>query len=287
VIPSTVLGLRPSALSLIGGGCDPTTDDIQGPFYLPGAPTTTMIADINAPGTRLYISGTILSSDCQTPLPNVMIEVWQANDAAEYDTSANFELRGTMFSDSNGFYAYETIKPGPYLNGNQFRPSHIHYKVSGPGFPNLVTQLYFEGDQYIPNDPWASDPDAVLRIIPLNSVNGNELEGVFDIVMDGMLGIKPNRFGEDGDLLPPFPNPSSDLTSIHFNIFRSAEVKIVITDMSGKELVTLIDEQSPQGRFTTQWNGRNANGQGVSAGMYLATLIIDGKIIKSQRIIRN
>lgn len=286
IIPGSAIAHLAKPMEVAGGGCLPTTDDIQGPFYLAGSPNTTMIADPNEPGTRLYISGTVYSSDCQTPLPNATIEVWQANDAAEYDTSQDFKLRGTMVSDANGHYAYETIMPGPYLNGNQFRPSHIHYRVSGVGFPTLVTQLYFEGDQYIPADPWASDPSAELRIIPLNTVNGSELEGVFDIVLDGTTGIKPNRFGEDGDLLPPYPNPTADNTSIHFNVFRSADVKVFVTDLSGKEVVTLIDKHSAQGRFTTQWNGENVSGSRVAAGTYLATLIMDGKVVKSQRVIR-
>jgi len=287
IVPATILSAQTNTpFSLEGGGCLPTTDDIQGPFYLPGAPTTTIIADVGEPGVRLFISGTVLSSDCQTPIPNAMIEVWQANDAAEYDNSANFELRGILYSDANGHYTYETIMPGPYLNGNQFRPQHIHYKVSKVGFPTLVTQLYFEGDQYIPNDPWASQPDAELRIIPLNTIGSNELEGVFDIVMDGLLGIKPNRYGEDGDLLPPNPNPSSELTSIHFNVFRNSEVRVIVTDTNGKEVVTLIDEQMPQGRYTTQWDGSYASEQRVPSGLYLTTLLVDGSIVKSQRIVR-
>ncbi len=177
-----------------GGDCLATSDDILGPFYLVGSPVTTQVAAENEPGTRLYISGSVLSNDCMTPVPDAMIEVWQANDAAVYDTSQNFNLRGTMYSDANGQYSFETIMPGAYLNGSQFRPKHIHYRVTREGFPSLITQLYFEGDPFIPADPWASQSDAVMRIIPLNDIGGGELEGVFDIVLDGHVGIKPNLY---------------------------------------------------------------------------------------------
>lgn len=289
VLPSTLVGAAigkatPAAALM---DCDPTTDDIQGPFYLPGSPNTTMIAEVNEPGDRLYISGTVLSSDCLTPISGAMIEVWQANDAAEYDSSQDFKLRGTVFSDANGHYAFESIMPGPYLNGNQFRPSHIHYKVTKPGFPALVTQLYFYGDPYIAADPWASQPDAALRIIPLNNIGGGEREGVFDIVLDGFVGIKPNRYGEEGDMMPAYPNPSNDLTSIHFNVFRKANVQVIITDTDGRELVTLIDNGSmTQGRYTTQWNGLDINGSKAAGGVYLSVLRMDGKVVKSQRIVR-
>ena len=285
VIPASMLGIRES-LGLAQTGCDPTSDDILGPYHLAGSPTTNLIAAPGEPGTRLYISGSVLSNDCLTPVPNAVIELWQASDAAVYDTSSNFNLRGTVYSDANGNYSFETILPGAYLNGSQFRPKHIHYKVSKVGFPTLITQLYFQGDPYIAADPWASEPDAVERIIPLTTLTGGELEGVFDVVLDGFVGIKPNRYGEDGDLLPVHPNPTGELTNIHFNVFNQADVQVSITDVEGKEVVTLIEKKMPQGRFTTQWNGKNAKGQVVDNGVYLAVLSINGKLIKTQRIIR-
>jgi catechol 1,2-dioxygenase len=281
-IPRDLFALAPVA----GGGCAATTDDIQGPFYLPGSPNTAQVAQPGEPGTRLFISGTTLANDCETPIPGVKVEVWQANAAAVYDTSQNFLLRGTVFSDENGLYAFETILPGPYLNGNQYRPKHIHFKVTKPGFPDLITQLYFEGDPYIANDPWASQPDAAQRIIPLNSIGEDQLDGQFDIVLDGTVGIKPNRYGTDGDLLPVYPNPMTDRCSIHFNVFHSAQVRVVIADQSGREINILVAGQQDQGRYTTQWDGTDGTGRSMPAGTYLSVLEVDGRVVKAQRIVR-
>ncbi len=269
-----------------GGGCLPTTDDILGPYYLAGSPNTTQVAQPGEPGTRLFISGTVLGADCITPVPEAKIEVWQANDAAVYDMTTAFDLRGTMYSDANGLYAFETIVPGAYLNGAQYRPKHIHFRVNKPAFPELITQLYFEGDPYIAADPWASLPDAALRIIPLNTIGVDQLEGQFDIVLDGTVSIKPNRFGTDGDLMPIHPNPMTERCSIHFNVFHTAQVAIHITDLNGRVLVTLIEEGMTQGRYTTQWNGCDASGERTPTGMYLCVLHMDGRTIKAQRIVR-
>lgn len=267
-----------------GGECLATSDDILGPYYLAGSPETTQIASEAEPGTRLHISGSVLSNDCMTPVAGAMIEIWQANAAAEYDTSSAFNLRGTLYSDANGQYSFATIMPGAYLNGSQYRPRHIHYRITREGFPTLITQLYFEGDPYIPADPWASQPDAAMRIIPLNEVAPDELEGVFDIVLDGHVGIKPNRYGEQGDLLPPYPNPSMELTSIHFNVFRKGRIQIMITDLKGNEVITLLDEDKPQGRYTTQWNGRDDRHARVTAGTYMVHLLLDGAPVRCQRL---
>jgi len=282
LIPSEVFGAAPAP----GGGCVPTTDDILGPFYLPGSPNTALVAQPGEPGTRLFISGTVLANDCLTPIEGAMIEVWQANDAAVYDTSQAFLLRGTVYSDANGLYAFETILPGAYLNGNQYRPKHIHFRVNKPGFPELITQLYFAGDPYIAADPWASQPDAAARIIPLNTIGVNQLDGLFDIVLDGSVGIKPNRYGTDGDLLPVYPNPMTDRCSIHFNVFRSSQVRVLITDQNGRALTTLINGQQAQGRYTTQWDGTDAQGAATPVGLYLCLLEVDGRMVKAQRIVR-
>jgi catechol 1,2-dioxygenase len=269
-----------------GGGCVATTDDILGPYYLAGAPNTALVAQPGEPGTRLFISGRTLANDCETPIAGVKIEVWQANAAAVYDTSANFLLRATLFSDGDGLYAFETILPGAYLNGNQYRPKHIHFKVTKPGFPELITQLYFEGDPYIANDPWASQPDAMQRIIPLNTIGQDQLDGQFDIVLDGTVGIKPNRFGMDGDLLPVYPNPMTDRCSIHFNVFRASQVRVLITDAHGREVTVLIAGHQDQGRYTTQWEGNDTTGKTMPAGTYLSVLEVDGRVVKGQRIVR-
>ncbi len=281
LLPRTLFGTPAAA----GGDCEATSDDILGPYYLPGSPVTTQVALAGEPGTRLFINGSVLANDCLSPIEGASIEVWQANDAAVYDTSQDFNLRATMYSDARGNYAFETIMPGAYLNGAQYRPKHIHFRVNKPGFPELITQLYFEGDPFIAADPWASQSDAAARIIPLNTTGPDQLEGQFDIVLDGSVGIKPNRFGTDGDLLPVHPNPVTDRCSIHFNVFHHAQVEVHIADLNGRSITTLLSGTQAPGRYTTQWDGHNAAGNRVVPGTYLCLLNMAGRPVKAQRIV--
>ncbi len=71
----------------------------------------------------------------------------------------------------------QTILPGKYLNGAQFRPRHIHFRVSGEGSPILTTPLYFEGDNSIPIDPRAFTDEAADRIIALVTDSEGHLTG--------------------------------------------------------------------------------------------------------------
>ena len=51
-----------------GQGCRPTESEILGPFYRFGAPFRSRLAGPEEPGDRLVLTGTVLSSDCRTPL---------------------------------------------------------------------------------------------------------------------------------------------------------------------------------------------------------------------------
>jgi catechol 1,2-dioxygenase len=161
-------------------GCYITEDNILGPFYKANAPFDGNLADDLA-GELMLIEGTVYGCDCETPLAGAVVDVWQADSEGAYD-SAGFTLRGRIETDADGRYSLLTIKPGWYLNGNQFRPAHIHYKVSHQDGAALTTQLYFEGDPYIPDDPFVKDS----LVIPLSTgqVRGSTaLIGTFDVVL--------------------------------------------------------------------------------------------------------
>jgi protocatechuate 3,4-dioxygenase beta subunit len=152
-------------------------DNIEGPFYKEGAPPKSDLTENGMPGVRLTISGSVLGLTCE-PLAGALIDVWQADDAGAYD-AVGFILRGTLNADAEGHYSVKTIIPGHYLNGNQFRPAHIHVKVSAPGFVLLTTQLYIEGDPYNDIDPFIKDS----LIMTLTDLPGGEKAATFNFVL--------------------------------------------------------------------------------------------------------
>jgi catechol 1,2-dioxygenase len=64
------------ALAPTANACQLTERDILGPFYRFGAPLQTKLAGPNEPGERLFVNGTVYSSDCHSRLPNTLIEIW-------------------------------------------------------------------------------------------------------------------------------------------------------------------------------------------------------------------
>lgn len=135
--------------------CRPTQADVEGPFYLADTPFRELIAAPDEWGQRIIISGKVLSGDCKTALEGVIVEVWHTDIKGKYKGKDEGELfRGRVKSGHDGSYRFSTIMPGRYRLGKSYRPAHIHFRVSSPGYKTLVTQLYFSGDPYLaPNDP--------------------------------------------------------------------------------------------------------------------------------------
>ena len=155
-------------------------------------------------GERTIVHGRVLDENGR-PVPGTLLEVWQANAGGRYrhrnDTylapiDPNFGGCGRTVTDSEGRYAFRTVKPGayPFRNHvNSWRPAHIHFSVFGSGLAQrLITQMYFEGDPLIPRDAIINtmpDPAARQRLVaPLDlraAVPLDSLAYRFDIVLRG------------------------------------------------------------------------------------------------------
>lgn len=177
---STLIGCKSGAGMSDQIHCE-TGEDILGPFYRAEAPFRSALNVLSEQGTPILVRGKVMGGEaCGVPLNNAIVDVWQANDSGEYDNeSSDYKFRGRIETGEDGSYEFMSILPGRYLNGAQYRPRHIHFMVKAEEHLDLVTQLYFEGDEFIEIDPWASEAEK-NRILNLEEDNGI-LSGVFDI----------------------------------------------------------------------------------------------------------
>lgn len=155
-------------------------------------------------GERIILHGRVLDENAR-PVPNTLLEIWQANAGGRYrhkkDTylapiDPNFGGCGRTLTDETGHYVFRTVKPGayPWRNHlNNWRPAHVHISIFGSAFiQRLITQCYFEGDPFIPICPIVQtipDPDAIEQLTAKLDLNATiPLDTVaykFDIVLRG------------------------------------------------------------------------------------------------------
>jgi protocatechuate 3,4-dioxygenase beta subunit len=154
-------------------------------------------------GQRIIVSGRVLDENGR-PVPNTVMEIWQANAAGRYihkkdqwdaPLDPNFTGAGRVVTDAEGRYRYVTVRPGAYPWGNHhnaWRPSHIHLSLLGPAFATrLVTQMYFPDDPLIEIDPIANAVPTPFRQrmvsrFDLATTRANWALGyLFDVVLRG------------------------------------------------------------------------------------------------------
>ncbi len=155
-------------------------------------------------GQRIIVSGRVLDEGGR-PVPNTLIEIWQANAAGRYahevdqhpaPLDPNFTGAGRCLTDGSGHYRFTTVKPGAYPwrnHPNAWRPAHIHLSLFGASFlSRLVTQMYFPDDPLFPYDPIfnsVADARARARLISAFDLETTQPEWAlgfrFDIVLRG------------------------------------------------------------------------------------------------------
>lgn len=154
-------------------------------------------------GERIVVSGRVLGDE-ERPLPNMLLEIWQANAAGRYihkvdrhdaPIDPNFLGAGRCATDAEGRYRFHTIKPGAYPWGNHhnaWRPNHIHFSLFGPSLASrLITQMYFPGDPLLALDPIYQGSPEGYRELMVASFSSDLTEPdfalgyEFDIVLRG------------------------------------------------------------------------------------------------------
>jgi len=137
----------------------------EGHFLLRGPAPRAPIA-----GEPIEIEGVVYDG-VGAPVPDALIELWQANAAGRYASpaddcdaiplDADFTGFGRASTGADGAFRFRTIRPGrvPGL-GNALQAPHAAVSIMGRGIlKRLITRIYFE-------DAEGNDDDPVLALVP-------------------------------------------------------------------------------------------------------------------------
>ncbi|MCD6042142.1 MAG: 6-chlorohydroxyquinol,2-dioxygenase [Burkholderiales bacterium] len=182
ILLSDVLGLSMMVVALNHKTAPGATEaTVLGPFFAHGAKEYGYGADLRDGATQagedVWVSGRVLSVDGK-PIPNAALDIWQAKADGIYDlqTEGEFELRGRVKANEKGEYAFASYKPkfysipmdGPVGNlvsattDNHMRPAHMHAIVSAPGYQQVITHVFVEGDPYLDGDAVFAVKDSLV-----------------------------------------------------------------------------------------------------------------------------
>jgi protocatechuate 3,4-dioxygenase alpha subunit len=175
----------------------PTPSQTVGPFFSIGlsALCREEIECGSTEGRRVVIRGRVLDGDGE-PVPDGVLEIWQASEAARGDCGPDADVRreeipdgfGRIATNERGEFQFSTIKPAAWHDedGLMHAP-HLAVVLLMRGLlRHLLTRIYFAGDA-------ANGEDAVLQLVPperrktllAEPVDGNALEFSWDIYLQG------------------------------------------------------------------------------------------------------
>jgi protocatechuate 3,4-dioxygenase beta subunit len=139
---------------------------LLGPFY-PLKPTADADARLwRASGVpqgarQLQILGRVLDVAGHA-VAGASVELWQADPAGRYrhpsaaetiEVPVEFTGYGLVRSGDDGRFAFDSLVPGAYHEGDVARAPHLHFQITGR-FDRLVTQLFLPRHPANALDPW-------------------------------------------------------------------------------------------------------------------------------------
>jgi hypothetical protein len=85
----------------------------------------------------------------------------------------------------------------------------------------------------------------------------------------GVKGLSIMEIPKEYQLHQNHPNPFNAGTEIRFELPRDGHVRLIIYNLLGEQLRTLVDEDKKVGRYNIHWDGLDSNRNPVSSGIYL------------------
>jgi len=149
-------------------GATPST--VVGPFHIDDSPELPMGANVaeGLAGETTFLVGTVRDMNGK-PVQGAKLDIWQADADGLYESQLGSEepiLRAIFHTGADGKYMIRTIAPPGYsipMDGtvgdllrktdiSHFRPAHIHFLITAPGYETLVTHLFKKSAKYIDSD---------------------------------------------------------------------------------------------------------------------------------------
>jgi len=167
-------------------------------------------------------------------------------------------LHNTPGFVSQDVYVSDTISLGPYEK---------LWRLKEYNDGNLPWLSQFEGQNFQPDQlPYAHAYDSTTSLYAVVEY-AILISSKSSSVAEEETGI-PGYF----ELLPNFPNPFNNQTMIKYTLSKPAEVSLIIYNILGQKVRTLVQDEKQSGTMSVAWNGKDETGKEISSGIYFYRL---------------
>jgi len=148
----------------------------------------------------------------------------------------------------------------------------LHFTAGGitPGDYTTVKTLCIDSGFYPPAGSFIFVPESGPQIIPAYTGGCFPTKISGSAVGESALNV-PHTFS----LSQNRPNPFNPTTVIDYSLARKSQVDISVFNILGQEVAVLVSAELDAGPHQVVWDGRDANGQQVSSGVYFYKMVTD------------
>lgn len=203
---------------------------------------------------------------CEQP-SFVMSQGWVDTDEMRVlqltDANNDTIFSGTLMVLDPGFnsfmyrYAFSDVSAGSWT----YEPS---------GYSNFAYRVRYAGQDLarsFPVNPWDMPVDTWTNA-EIKTDQETDPFTSYTGVDDPAIAF-PEKFA----LYQNYPNPFNPTTNIKFDLPKQSDVKLVIYNVLGQEVITLVDDNLKAGDYAKTWNGLDQHGNRVATGVYFYKLV--------------
>ena len=125
-----------------------------------------------------------------------------------------------------------------------------------------------------------------INFEPVEKFHGTSTVELVDVILAGEAGKEVSSFSSTFDvsfvmpkktsLSENYPNPFNPSTKIKYELSQAGMVSIIVYDLKGAEVTTLVNEHQESDYYNILWNGLNSNGQAIASGRYIIKMTAPG-----------
>jgi hypothetical protein len=122
------------------------------------------------------------------------------------------------------------------------------------------------------------DKDGIPELLSFNTVGDHSRGSTLILKRNLISGISNDKeyLPNDFKLYQNYPNPFNGMTRIKYSVPKQSNVCIIIRDLLGRAIKTLISDSRNSGVYETVWDGTDDNHCSVSSGVYFISMVSSG-----------
>ena len=201
-----------------------------------------------------------------------------------------FENHRDIVSESRTVYCLSVNDPPELIS---WSPEELEFTVYQDSTVTFIGEA-FDVDSELIYD-WFLN--SVLIEDEVDSFYTHTFEVIGDSDIESIIYDEENQIGQswlvhvielveaDDNVIPQvtklhqnYPNPFNPITTIEFSVMNNSQVELLIYNIKGHKIKSLLNDQITLGEHSIVWDGEDDSGKKVGSGVYFYSLNVNGKI---------